>query len=119
MPGLPINHLNLTVPDVAATRDFFCDQFGFTCAKPHDALSILDGSDGFVLTVMALKPYESASWPDGFHLGVYVSEPEVSFHHQRLTDAGFAPGQIMRLHRGTMFYVTAPGDILVEVCCPH
>lgn len=114
-----INHLNLAVRDVAASREFFCTQFGFTCARPNDAFSILAGSNGVVLSLMALKEGEAESYPSSFHLGFYVTESEVEAFHERLMSSGLAPGEISRLHRGTMFYVTDPSGVLVEVCCPR
>jgi len=116
---LSVNHLNLTVRDIPATRAFFCDHFGFTCDRPNDALSILESEDSFILTLMPLKEGDPASYPGSFHVGFYVSEDAVETLHARLAGAGCEPGEISRLHRGTMFYVTEPSGILVEVCCPR
>ncbi|MGN6033170.1 MAG: VOC family protein [Thermomicrobiales bacterium] len=116
---ITINHLNLAVRDVPATRAFFCTHLGFTCGRPHDALSILDNSAGFVLTLMPLKEDDPAAYPGSFHVGFYVPEATVEAMHASLTSAGYEPGEISRLHRGTMFYVTDPSGILVEVCCPR
>ena len=46
-----LNHLNLTVPDVRQTREFFETYFGFRCVaeRGRDALAVLVDESGFVL----------------------------------------------------------------------
>jgi hypothetical protein len=43
----------------------------------------------------------------------------VRAHHARLADASISTSPIDVNARGTRFYVTAPGDILVEVSSPE
>ena len=48
-----LNHLNLTVPDVPRTREFFETYFGFRCVAEmgRDALAVLVDESEFVLTL--------------------------------------------------------------------
>lgn len=119
MQRLSINHLNLTVRDIPATREFLRRWFGFTCTMERDAISILEDGQGFVLTLMPLKEDDPSAYPGSFHLGFYVPVETVESMHAEMTVAGLAPGEISRIHRGTMFYVTDPSGILVEIGYPR
>jgi hypothetical protein len=58
------------------------------------------------------------AYPEGFHIGFLVDDvAAVHAHHARLAAAGAAPGAVTTNNRGTMFYLHAPGDLLVEVSC--
>ena len=48
---MKLNHVNIAVPDVAATRAFFEDFFGLKCTetKGENVLSVLVDGEGFVL----------------------------------------------------------------------
>ena len=56
-----LNHANLTVPDVARSREFFETYFGLRCVteKGRNALAVLVDETGFVLT---LEPKFRARW---------------------------------------------------------
>ncbi|MGI8485167.1 MAG: VOC family protein [Thermomicrobiales bacterium] len=116
---MTINHLNLCVPNVSATRDFFERFLGFQCARPNDSISILVDDSGFVLTMMKAKADDSMTYPGSFHVGFYVEEAEVHILYARMRTAYVDVGDISTLHRGTMFYVMAPGGVLIEICCPR
>jgi len=116
---MTINHLNLCVPYVAATRDFFERFLGFQCARPNDSLSILTDDAGFVLTLMKTSGEDAVTYPGSFHLGFYVDESTVHTIHEEMRVAGINVGDITTIRRGTMFYITSPGDILIEVCWPR
>ena len=115
---MTINHLNLCVPDVSVTRDFFERFLGFRCTRPNDSLSILEDDAGFVLTMMKAKPDDTTTYPGSFHVGFYIDEAEVYALHARMQLANIEAGEISTIHRGTMFYVIAPGGVLIEICCP-
>jgi len=52
---MKLNHVNLPVGDVAATRNFFEKHFGFHClAEPTDANVVLTDNAGLVLTISNL-----------------------------------------------------------------
>ena len=50
---MKLNHLNLSVPNVSETREFFETYFGFRCVvnRGRDTLAVLVGDDGFVLAL--------------------------------------------------------------------
>ena len=55
-----VNHLNLTVPDVSKTREFFEKYFGLKCVADRgcNALAVLIDESGFILT---LNNFEKAT----------------------------------------------------------
>ena len=49
---MSLNHLNLTVPDVAVSREFFETYFGFRCLLDRGrALVVLTDESGFILSL--------------------------------------------------------------------
>jgi catechol 2,3-dioxygenase-like lactoylglutathione lyase family enzyme len=50
---MQLNHLDLPVPDVAATAAFFTDHLGFTLLdmRGNAGLAVLQGDGGFVLVL--------------------------------------------------------------------
>lgn len=119
---MKLNHANLVTSEVAALAGFFNSHFGFELAamRGKDAFAVLRGADGFALNLMIPCKGEIATYPDGFHIGFLIDNPElVHLKQAELTEAGFAPGEVQELTRGgvnsTTFYCSAPGGILVEV----
>lgn len=118
---MKLNHINLPVKDVAATRQFFEQYFDFECleVKGDSALAILKGKDGFILVLMseAFNKNAAIAYPDAFHIGFLLNtDEEVNKTYQRLAAGNLAidrpPGKI----RGQYgFYFRAPGDLLIEV----
>ncbi len=116
---MQLNHLDLSVPDVASAVSFFEASFGFILvqAKGNDGMAILQGSDGFVLVLTRAQPADQPLYPKTFHIGFQVpSEQAVMDAYQRIEGAGVNLPHPPRTMRGTlMFYCQAPGGILVEV----
>ena len=113
-----LNHIDLPVPDVAATRDFFETWLGFTHERTlgQDGLSILRDDGGLVLVLSRLRRDEPQSWPVPFHIGFHLeSQAAVSDVHARMAGGGLAVEPPALRHGAFAFYLTAPGDILVEV----
>ena len=71
---MKLNHLNLTVTDVAETRKLFETYFGFTGLKEvgNEKFALLFGEDGFVLNLMRGA---QVSYPETFHIG-FIQESE-------------------------------------------
>jgi catechol 2,3-dioxygenase-like lactoylglutathione lyase family enzyme len=114
-----LNHLDLQVPDVPSTAAFFEQHFAFTILgnRTSPAIILLRGEDGFSLVLQRLHG-EHLAYPDGFHIGFLVDDvAAVEDRHALLVASGAAPGPVTTNHRGTMFYLHAPGGILVEVSC--
>ena len=115
MPLMKLNHLNLTVTDVAETRKLFETYFGFTGFKEvgNEKFALLFGEDGFVLNLMSGA---QVSYPETFHIGfTQESEERVNEINQRLKDDGFDVEPPKRFHGGWTFYFRAPGGIPIEV----
>ena len=118
---MQLKHANLVTPDVAATAEFFRHFFGFEIVDQRgNALAVMRGEDNFVLTLMKLKKSDPDRYPQTFHIGFYVDNPElVQAKHSELAAAGLSPGEVETTDRGgsvSAFYCTCPGGINVEVC---
>jgi catechol 2,3-dioxygenase-like lactoylglutathione lyase family enzyme len=120
---MALKHLNIAVPDVAQTKAFFETYFGFTCqeVKGDNIIAILEDKDGFILSVSNFKKDEIPQYPPDFHIGFMQDTPDqVMDVYQTLKAGGVTVGPEPKRYggRGTMsFYVTAPGNVLVEVLC--
>ena len=114
-----LNHLDLAVPDVVASRDFFTAFLGFEHVETlgQGGLVVLQDSTGSVLVLSRLRRSGSQTYPEGFHIGFHLSRREdVLALHARLTEAIVATPSEFRVQRGaTNFYFTVPGGILVEI----
>ncbi len=111
---MKVNHLNLTVTDVVAAREFMETYFGLRSMGGNAGMSFLTDEDGFVLSLMKGKA-AAVSYPGTFHLGFFVeSEETVDEVNRRLRDDGFDVAPPERHHAYT-FYVEAPGGFTVEL----
>ena len=111
-----LNHLDLSVPDVAAAVSFFETGFGFHLlqTKGRDGMAIMSGSGGFTLVLTrAAEP----TYPKTFHIGFLLpSEAAVHEAYARITAAGIdAPNPPATMRDSLGFYCHVPGGILVEV----
>lgn len=112
---MKLNHLNLTVTDVSATKGFLERYFGLTCARQRtDRLVVMFDKDGFVLTLMQGR---DVHYPGSFHIGFpQENEEQVDEINRRLRQDGYEVSPPKRAHAYT-FYVKAPGDFTVEISC--
>ncbi len=110
---MKLNHLNLTVTDVTAAREFLEKYFGLqTMTTRGTSFAVLCDDDGLVLTLMRGA---QASYPKTFHIGFgQESAEKVNEINQRLKDDGFEVEAPQRSHAWT-FYVKAPGGFLIEI----
>ena len=121
---MTMNHLNLTVTDVQATRRYLETYFALQATRnPYTGATVTDtGNDGFcvlfddaglVLTLM--KGRADLSYPPTFHIGfIQASEQAVNELHEQLRADGFDADTPGRSHAWN-FYVRAPGGFTVEV----
>jgi lactoylglutathione lyase len=115
MALMKLNHLNLTVTDVAEARRLLETYFGFTGLKEggDDKFTVLFGDDGFVLTLMRGA---QVSYPRTFHIGfIQESEERVNEINRHLKDDGFDVKPPGKSHGAWTFYFCAPGGITIEV----
>ncbi|HEK9102137.1 VOC family protein [Bacillus pfraonensis] len=112
---MKINHLNLTVTDVPAAREFLEKYFGLTCRGTRgNGFAVLLDDDGFILTLMKGKEVQ---YPKTFHVGFpQENEEQVNKINQRLKEDGFHVEPPQYAHAYT-FYVEAPGGYTIEVLC--
>lgn len=112
-----LNHIDLPVPDLAATRSFFETHFGFRCLHGDDAFCLLLGDGGFALALSALPPGEALRYPSGFHIGFNLAD-EADLHaiHERLQTARVPIMRPLgRLGNALTFQCEAPGPVQVEL----
>jgi lactoylglutathione lyase len=112
-----LNHVNLPVADVSATRDFFEKHFGFhRIAEPSDANVVLTDNAGLVLTISNFDHADKITYPKGFHVGfMQDSDAKVDEIYDRLRTAGMQADEPKNMHGARTFYFTAPGGFTVEV----
>jgi catechol 2,3-dioxygenase-like lactoylglutathione lyase family enzyme len=120
--AMRLNHLNLTVPDVARTREFFENYFGFRCVaeRGRGFLAVLVDESGFVLTLNNFDDAAQVQYPGAFHIGFMQETREhVDGMYERLRAGGFNPEPPKEFHGAWTFYFRAPGGFLVEVGHQH
>jgi catechol 2,3-dioxygenase-like lactoylglutathione lyase family enzyme len=86
-----LNHINLPVPDVAATRAFFEQFFGLKCVetKGQGILSVLVDAGGLVLILSNFDKKSTPTYPRDFHIG-FLQETvgHVNELYERMKAAG-------------------------------
>jgi lactoylglutathione lyase len=110
---MKLNHINLTVTDVNAAREFLETYFGLQTKNTQgDYFAVMTDEDGMLL---ALMKGTQVNYPKSFHIGFsQESKERVNEINQRLKDDGFDVKPPKMAHRWT-FYVKAPGGFTVEV----
>ena len=122
---MQLKHLNLTTSDVSGLAAFFERFFGFKrlLERGSGAFTILSNNEDFVLTLMKAKRHDPVGYPETFHVGFYLDNPAaVQTKHDEFAAAGLSPGEIHCADhggRGTHFYCTAPGNVIVEIATPE
>lgn len=109
-----LNHVDLAVPDVAATADFFVRGFGFALLfRRGSDMALLRDADGFALV---LTGDAAPRYPDGFHLG-FLQPSDAAVHdvHRRLCAAGIDAPAPFVAHGCLQFWMEAPGGVRIEI----
>jgi len=111
---MKINHLNLTVTDVIATRRFLEKYFGLRPmhegAKENPGFDMLLDDNGMVLTLIKGRRGVEIQYPETFHIGfIQESEERVNEINRRLKEDGYEVDAPARLHGSWTFYFTCPG----------
>lgn len=114
---MTLNHLNLVVTDVAATRHLFETYFHFSCTvvKGDNAIAILKGSNNFTLVIMKGKE-NVITYPQAFHIGFMLPDKNAVIEtYQKLKAGGMPVGEEPRNIRDSFgFYFTFDG-VMIEV----
>jgi lactoylglutathione lyase len=117
-----VNHLNLTVPDVRQTREFFETFFGLKCVADlgRNALAVMIDESGFILTLNNFEKASEVEYPGAFHIGfMQDSRERVDEIYQQLKAGGYEAEPPKEFHGAWTFYLRAPGGFLVEVGHQH
>ena len=121
-----LNHLDLHVSDVIATRDFFTTFFDFTLIETRGTNGLAILSDDAGLELVISRPVAKFGSADAesvgahtYHIGFKLADrADVDQQYMRLKVGGVdMPDEPRELRGGWMFYCIAPGRVLVEVSC--
>lgn len=119
---LTLNHLNLPVTDVGATRDFLSKYFGMRTVMElgRNTMAMMRDGDGggLVLNLSHFDKDKTAeiSYHKDFHVGFFVeTRAEVDGVHARFVGDGLAADPPRRMAGRYSFYIQAPGGFEVEV----
>jgi catechol 2,3-dioxygenase-like lactoylglutathione lyase family enzyme len=117
---MQLNHMHLSVTDVAATAAFFVKHFNFALleTRGNNGLAILEGTNGVVLVLMRLASGidPDQAYPPMFHLGFLTpDEPRVNALHAAMKADALDVSDVELTRGARRFYCKAPGGILVEV----
>lgn len=108
-----LKHLNLTVNDVDASRQFLETYFSMTCVGSRGkGFAAMFDEDQFVLTLMKGKDVQ---YPSILHIGFpQESREKVDQINQLLKDDGYELDHPIESH-GYTFYVQAASEFTVEI----
>lgn len=113
-----MNHINLPVPDVAATRDFFSKYFGMKTVLElgKNSLAILRDEGGMVLNLSHFDKKSEIHYHKDFHVGFFLdTREEVDAVHARMAADGVVADPPRKLPGRYAFYIDAPGGFVTEV----
>lgn len=115
---MELNHINLPVANVPASRAFLEAYFGFRCIVEKGAetfVGLVDDS-GMVLALSNFDGVAAVDYPKWFHVGfMQDDDAKVDAIHRRLKADGHAVGERESTHGAWTFYFTAPGGFVIEV----
>lgn len=116
---MKLNHLSLSVADVASTAAFFKKYFKFEETENKGNIIIaLKGENDFILVLTTAKNAESP-YPKDFHFGFLLKEEEEMIAiFEALKNDGYLDADAPSKIRNTYgFYMHIPGGVLMEVSC--
>ena len=116
---MKLDHINLTVRDVAAASSFLRKHFGYRDLFEDGDAGMVALEDGSGLAVLLMKGAQ-ASYPKMFHVGFDVETQEgVDAVHRALVADGMEIEPPTRVPWGAYtFHFTIPGgDFTIEVAC--
>lgn len=119
-----MNHIDIHVPDVAATSAFLVRHFGLTLREMRGAngLAILNDDSG--LEIVVSHPVEKFGGAEQqalgvvtYHLGfIQPEKAEVDRLYRELKDGDAElVGEPREMRGGYLFYCLAPGRVMIEV----
>jgi catechol 2,3-dioxygenase-like lactoylglutathione lyase family enzyme len=117
---MKLNHINLPVRDVAATRDFFTKYFGLVTQMEvgKNFLALLIDDLGLVLNLSHFDKTNTAEvvYHKDFHVGLFVETVErVDEMYAAMAADGITTAPPERREGRYGYYADAPGGFVVEV----
>jgi len=113
-----LNHVNLVVTDVAASRAFIENHFGFRCIveKGADTFVGFANKGGMTLLLSNFDHVDDFTCPHLFHIGFFIESDEaVNAPFERFRADGLEVGERKNFHGAWTFYLKAPGGLTVEL----
>jgi catechol 2,3-dioxygenase-like lactoylglutathione lyase family enzyme len=119
-----MNHIDIHVPDVAATTAFLVRHFGLTLRETRGGSSLAILNDDSGLEIVVSHPVEKFGGAEQqalgvvtYHLGFIQPErAEVDRLYRELKDGDAElVGEPREMRGGYLFYCLAPGRVMVEV----
>ena len=115
--NLKLNHLDLQVADVQRSVDLFERLLGLQLqsSRTSPVLAILSDGAGFTLVLQRRK--DDTPYPDGFHFGFLVDDPETvrAFQASARRWESLRVSDVIENGRGVLTYVRTWDDLLLEV----
>lgn len=117
---MKLNHLDLHVTDLPATREFFETFFDFHCPYARADLAMLVDEAGFELAISNRSKATAVQYPADFHIGFVVDEvAQVEAVYARIKEAGYAiPFELQKAGPSWAFQCIGPDGIHVEMRAP-
>ena len=117
---MQLNHMHLSVSDVAACAACFVKHFHFALleTRGNNGLAILKGRNDVVLVLMRLPSGidPDKAYPPMFHVGFLTSdEAQVDATHAAMKADALDVSDIELTRGARRFYCKTPGGIVVEV----
>ncbi len=113
-----LNHLNLPVADIAASRDFLAKYFGMetTMELGRNTFAMMKDDGGMVLVLSYFDKKSEIRYHDDFHIGFFLDTRDaVDALHALMSADGIATEAPKALPGRYAFYVQAPGGFVTEV----
>ena len=115
--NLKLNHLDLQVADVQRSVDLFERLLGLRLrsSRTSPALAVLSDEAGFTLVLQRRK--DEAPYPDGFHFGFLVDDPDTvrAFQAEARGWDSLVVSDVIENGRGVLTYVRTWDGLLLEV----
>ncbi len=115
---MKLNHINLPVEDIAASRDFLAKYFGMETVmeRGKNVMAILRDEGGMVLILSHFAKEGEILYHKDFHVGFFLdSREEVDAIHARMAADGIEAAPPKKMPGRWAFYVDAPGGFIAEV----
>jgi len=115
-----LNHLNLTVTNVSEAIYLFETYFDFKCIeiKGYNMVAVLKGADDFELVLMNANMNQKGghSYPDAFHIGFMLDDPQyVTKIYKKLKAGGITLERLPQKIRDNFGFYFHFDNIMIEV----